>query len=138
MRVAGESFCDLIIGSNFRLLRAFYLSELHLLQRGIPYGALRIAGSMREKSLELMLFQIASRDEFARWNKFYMEQVTGKKEVTRNYLLKLADEAKIQNRFRKATQLYGIGMLTSTERDNVFEWSVHHLLDISNTHFKER
>lgn len=116
-----------VVRSGMRLLRAAYLIELERLERGIPDGPLTLASGLQFRTQQDALFAVAADPEFDRWQRTAARALFGQDAPARDAVLRQADEAQVARRYRRAVQLYGWLLLTSTEPDNAFQWARRHL-----------
>lgn len=116
-----------VVRSGMRLLRAVYLIELERLERGIPDGVLTIAGGLQFRTQQDALFAVAAEPEFDRWRQVAAQALFGEAAPPRDAVLRQADEAQVARRYRRAVQLYGWLLLTSTTPDHAFQWARRHL-----------
>lgn len=125
----------IILSSNFRLLKAFYIDELILIEKGIPLDVIHIANGLNSTIREIAFFNSVSDKKFSKIKCLIFNRVFGDNDIPRQNLLKMADQAKADSRFRYACQIYGWIMLTSEIADNEFQWSVNHLKNIGSEHY---
>lgn len=133
--VLAESRADLIVRSGFRLLRGLYLIELQWVDRAVPAGVLLMAPALQVVAHRARLNEVAADPAFKRWQMHFGTRVVGPGLASREAVLHKADEAREGRRLRRAVQLYGWLMLTSTESDRVMQQSLRNLQDLRREHY---
>jgi hypothetical protein len=126
-----------LVQNGLQGLAAVYLHELELIGQGVPSGVLELALALRSDGAREALFEIASQPTNRRWAAELQAMLGVDIEPgQRSALLSLADEAHVSLRYRRAVQLYGWLMWTSTQADNEFDWSVRHLCTLSTAAYE--
>ncbi len=126
-----------LVQNGLQGLAAVYLHELELIVHGVPSGVLELAPLLRADAARGLLFEAASAPSNRRWAaELHAMLAVDIEPGRRPELLALADDAHVGLRYRRAVQLYGWLMWTSTQADNAFEWSVRHLCTIATVAYE--
>lgn len=126
-----------LVSTGLQGLAAVYLHELELIGQGVPAGVLELAPALRLDGARQMLFEVAARPANRRWvTALHPMLGVDVDPGSRAALLALADEAQSGLRYRRAVQLYGWLMWTSTQVDNEYDWSVRHLCTLSSVAYE--
>jgi hypothetical protein len=126
---------NLIVQSDFQLLRALYIGELTQIVVGVPYGPLTWSRGLHTSHHEKLLFEAASLPAYRYWQEWAGVRIGGPGFDDRESMLKLADKAKVENKYRRATQIYGWLLLTSRAYGNEMKWARIQLDEIYSTHY---
>lgn len=127
-----KSYADVILNSDYVLLKPYYINELEMIYRGVPYGACVLSKSIGNKDFALNLFNVVSYyKEFPYFkNKYSVFQVSERDSIF-NCAIKNHNERK----FRSAIRLYGILLFTSLNYDEFFFRSADGIRSINNSHY---